>query len=231
MDKVMMVFSTVLLILNTIFWTTQVYFGQRMWINNPDYPGGIDGYLQDNSSIYRCFVVWDSRRITMIPSILWVSSVVFAVGLLYGSGRPNGDYFAGLAATFVTAYTASTFALNVIVTGLICGRLVYIQCYMQNYYGADRRLYAGAVAIVVESALPFTLFNLAYLVAFAVDTDIAFAFSFYAMFTSMATISYHCGPTHIAAAGHGTSDSHGEMGSGVWEATLKHLPDLTAMPV
>ena len=52
MDKFMMVFSTVLLILNTIFWTTQVYFGQRMWINNPDYPDGIDGYWQDNSSVW-----------------------------------------------------------------------------------------------------------------------------------------------------------------------------------
>ena len=82
----------------------------------------------------------------------------------------------------MTAYTASTFAFNVIVTGLICGRLAYFQRYMQSYYGADRRLYAGAVAIVVESALPFTLFNLAYLVAFAVGTDLAFAFSFYAMF-------------------------------------------------
>lgn len=83
----------------------------------------------------------------------------------------------------MTAYTASTFAFNVIVTGLICGRLAYFQRYMQTYYGAHRRLYAGAVAIVVESALPFTLFNLAYLVAFAIGTDIAFAFSFYAMFT------------------------------------------------
>ena len=52
MDKFMMAFSTVLLILNTIFWTTQVYFGQRMWINNPDYPDGIDGYWQDNSSVW-----------------------------------------------------------------------------------------------------------------------------------------------------------------------------------
>ncbi|PIL27379.1 hypothetical protein GSI_10526 [Ganoderma sinense ZZ0214-1] len=196
MDRFMMIFSTMLLILNTIFWTIQVYFGQRMWINNPDYPGGIDGYWQDNSSVWyqtwgttACvasnlsFVVWDSQRVTIVPSLLWASSLVFGIGLLYGSGRPNGDYFAGLAAMFVTAYTASTFAFNVIVTGLICGRLAYIQRYMQTFYGADRRFYAGAVAIVVESALPFTLFNLAYLVAFAVGTDIAFAFSFYAMFT------------------------------------------------
>lgn len=52
MDKFMIVFSTILLILNTIYWTTQAYFGEMMYINNPNYPGGIDGYWQDKSSVW-----------------------------------------------------------------------------------------------------------------------------------------------------------------------------------
>lgn len=83
----------------------------------------------------------------------------------------------------VTAYTASTFAFNVIVTGLICGRIIYFGRYMQKHYDADTQVYTGAVAIVVESALPFTLFSFAYLITFAIGTDVAFAFSFYAMFS------------------------------------------------
>ena len=107
---------------------------------------------------------------------------VFGVGLLYGSGNPNGDYFAGIATTFVTAYTASTFAFNVLVTLLICGRIIYVGRCMQAH-SADTKVYTGAVAIVVESALPFTVFSIAYLVTYALGTDIAYAFSFYAMFT------------------------------------------------
>ena len=102
---------------------------------------------------------------------------------MYGSGRPNGDYFAGLAATFVTAFTASTFAFNILVTGLICARIIYVGRCMLGSYGADTKIYTGTVAIVVESALPFTIFSIAYLVTFAIGTDIAYAFSFYAMFT------------------------------------------------
>ncbi|KAM5534728.1 hypothetical protein V8D89_011592 [Ganoderma adspersum] len=210
MDKFMIVFSTILLILNTIYWTTQAYFGQMMYINNPTYPSGIDGYWQDNSSvwyqtwgttacvasnlmsdallIYRCFVVWNSRRVTILPSIIWVASLIFAIGLLYGSGRPNGDYFAGIGAMSVTAYTASTFAFNVIVTGLICGRIIYFGRYMQKHYDTDTQVYTGAVAIVVESALPFTLFSFAYLITFAIGTDVAFAFSFYAMFSCISPL-------------------------------------------
>lgn len=120
MDKFMIAFSTILLLLNTIYWTTQAYFGEMMYINNPNYPGGIDGYWQDNSSvwyqtwgttacvasnlmsdallvsrhtdsmsfcwltfsqIYRCFVVWNNRRVTILPSILWVASLGMSVHL------------------------------------------------------------------------------------------------------------------------------------------------------
>ncbi|KAI1798353.1 hypothetical protein LXA43DRAFT_968690 [Ganoderma leucocontextum] len=256
MDKFMIVFSTILLILNTIYWTTQAYFGQMMYINNPNYPGGIDGYWQDKSSvwyqtwgttacvvsnlmsdallIYRCFVVWNSRRVTIIPSIIWVASLVFSIGLLYGSGRPNGDYFAGIGAMSVTAYTASTFAFNVIVTGLICGRIIYFGRYMQRYYDADTKVYTGAVAIVVESALPFTLFSFAYLVTFAVGTDVAFAFSFYAIVSPLlitlrvltrrawtrdaialftTTISYH-GPSRDVTTDAGIPVEFTEKGAG-----------------
>ena len=44
-------------------------------------------------------------------------------------------------------------------------------------------MYTGAAALVVEGALPFTVFSLAYLVAYALGSDVANAFSFYAMFT------------------------------------------------
>ena len=94
------------------------------------------------------------------------------------------------------AYTATTFGFNLLVTALICARIAYVgrrtrRCYSHHMHtagvGADgaeaAAVYTGAVAIVVESALPFTVFSLAYLVAYAVGSALANAFSFYAMFT------------------------------------------------
>ncbi|TFK86408.1 hypothetical protein K466DRAFT_600363 [Polyporus arcularius HHB13444] len=205
MDKFMMGFVTVLLVLNTIYWSTQAYFGEMMWITHADYPGGADAYVSAYSSVwyqtwgttasvmsnlmsdalltYRCFVIWNSKRIIVVPGIIWLASLAFGVGLLYESGRPNGDYFGGIAATFVTAYTASTFAFNVLVTSLICGRIIFVGRSMRAYGAADTKVYTGAVAVIVESALPFTIFSVAYLITFAMGSDVAYAFSFYAMFT------------------------------------------------
>ncbi|KAL1941548.1 hypothetical protein VTO73DRAFT_6987 [Trametes versicolor] len=215
MDKFLTVFSTALVLLNTIYWTTQAYFGEMMWVIHADYPGGQDAYWNDFASVwyqtwgtvacvmcnlmndallvYRCFVIWNSRRIIILPVILWCASLAFAFGLLYESGRPNGNYFAGIATHFVTAYTASTFAFNVIVTALIVGRIVTVgrrlgYATSGKGGGGEFRAYTGAVAIVVESALPFTVFSAAYLVTYGIGSDIAVAFSFYAMFTCISPL-------------------------------------------
>ncbi|KAI9057992.1 hypothetical protein FKP32DRAFT_1597686 [Trametes sanguinea] len=208
MDKFMVIFSTVLVALNTIFWTTQTYFGEMMWITHADYPGGSDQYWADYGSVwyqiwgmaacvvcnlmndalltYRCYVIWGSRRVITLPCILWIASLAFAIGLLFESGRPHGNYFMGIATIFVTAYTASTFAFNVIVTGLIVGRIVAVG--RRLGYSQDFRVYTGAVALVVESALPFTVFSAVYLVTYAMGSNISMAFSFYAMFTCISPL-------------------------------------------
>ncbi len=247
MDNWLTMFSTALVLLNTIYWTTQAYFGEMMWIVHVDYPGGADAYWNDFASVwyqtwgttacvmcnlmndallvrsyyhpratcltdppqaYRCFVIWNSRSIIILPVTLWLASLGayphpshrtpmyssnaprtgFAFGLLYESGRPNGNYFVGIATRFVTAYTASTFAFNVIVTALIVGRIVAVgrrlgYATSGKGGGGEYHAYTGAVAIVVESALPFTVFSAAYLVTYSIGSDIAIAFSFYAMFT------------------------------------------------
>lgn len=52
MDKFLTVFSTALVLLNTIYWTTQAYFGQMMWVIHTDYPGGQDAYWNDFASVW-----------------------------------------------------------------------------------------------------------------------------------------------------------------------------------
>ncbi|KAI0646162.1 hypothetical protein C8Q79DRAFT_1000581 [Trametes meyenii] len=211
MDKFMVAFSTALVLLNSVYWATQAYFGQMMWVIHDDYPGGPDAYandfayvwyqtwgttasvacnlMSDALLVYRCFVIWNSRRVAILPALVWVMSLAFGIGLLYGSGRPNGNYFAGIATLFVTAYTASTFAFNVLVTVLIAGRIVFVGHRLRlGGASADVRVYTGAVAIVVESALPFTVFSAVYLVTYALGSAVAAAFSFYAMFTCISPL-------------------------------------------
>ena len=51
-DKLYMAFSTALLVLITIYLSTEAIFGQEMWIVHADYPGGSASYQADHAAVW-----------------------------------------------------------------------------------------------------------------------------------------------------------------------------------
>ncbi|KAH9939321.1 uncharacterized protein BXZ73DRAFT_99521 [Epithele typhae] len=211
-DKLLFVFSTILVLLSCMMWIPNAYFGELMFVTHPDFPGGADAYwntyqrvweqiwsssawvasnlMSEALLMYRCYIVWNDKRVIIIPMILWTCSLVLGIVMMYQYGRPGGSYFDGIAASFVSAWTASTFAFSVIVTGLICYRIISVWRVLRRTGASDHysRMCTGAAAIIVESALPFTVFSLIYLVTYAVHTQVAYLFSFYIMFTCISPL-------------------------------------------
>ncbi|KAI0755632.1 hypothetical protein C8Q74DRAFT_1373406 [Fomes fomentarius] len=200
----LVLFSSLLLLLNTVYVSTEALFGEQMWITNKDYPGGQDAYVEDFASvwyqtfgttasivlnltsdallIYRCYVIWADVRPILFSSVLYLAT--FATGLLQlvETGRPRGNYFFGVAKKLGIAYTTMVISNELILTALICARIIHIRRWYDTKSGW--RSHTGAISIVVESALPCTLFGLAYLITFALATNLSvFFLSVYAMFT------------------------------------------------
>jgi len=185
----------------------QSVLGEEMWIVNANYPGGSAMYLaayasvwyqtmgttasiilqlmSDGLLIYRCLVVWRDRRIIIFPCFLWLATLAFGILELYVSGTPNADFFVGLAAHIGVTYAATSIGLNVLVTSLICGRILYYARVAQKQLGpAIAETYFSIAAIIIESALPYTLCGVAFLVSFGLNSEISILFlSFYVMFT------------------------------------------------
>jgi len=202
-----MCFSTVSLILITIFMVGQSILGEEMWIVNANYPGGSAAYLaayasvwyqtmgttasiilqlmSDGLLIYRCLIVWRDRRIIILPCFLWLATLAFGILELYVSGTPNANFFVGLAAHIAVTYAATSIGLNVLVTCLICGRILFYARFAQKQLGqAIAETYFSIAAIIIESALPYTLCGVAFLVSFGLNSEISILFlSFYIMFT------------------------------------------------
>lgn len=101
------------------------------------------------------------------------------------TGAPSGDIWAGLAAHVTLAYSSTTIGLNVILTCLICGRILYFARQSQKDLGTQfLRTYISVASIIIESALPFTLSGIAYLVTFGLNNGLEILFlSIYGMFT------------------------------------------------
>ena len=78
-DKWFLLFSTVLLCLNTVFVATQAVFGEEMWIVNANYPGGMDAYFGDFVSVwYQTFGTAASIVLNLLADGLMVRVLVVA---------------------------------------------------------------------------------------------------------------------------------------------------------
>ncbi|KAG1778903.1 hypothetical protein EV702DRAFT_1217905 [Suillus placidus] len=82
--------------------------------------------LADGVVIYRCYVVWQSIWIIILPSMLWCGVAVTGVIGLYcasQSGSNSGDIYAQVLAKWVTAFFALTIATNLLSSGILVYRI------------------------------------------------------------------------------------------------------------
>ncbi|KAI0058893.1 hypothetical protein BV25DRAFT_1829645 [Artomyces pyxidatus] len=198
-ERFFILFSTVVLMLNTIGLSTQIVSGEEMWIVHAKFPGSQGAYSEQFASvwcqtmgtaayfaliclisgflIYRCFVMWSDVRAVILPGILWIAALALGLIKLWASGAPHGK-FAGLAANVVVAYGAMTIAISVLGTSLLVGRILYFarQSKLLGVETQNMQMYYGATAIVAESMLPTALANLAVVVSLGMNSEVSIVF-------------------------------------------------------
>ena len=121
----------------------------------------------------------------LLPPALIASVLGLGVSQLVESGKPNSNYFAGLAQNLGIGYTSCIISLNIITTSLVTGRIYFAGRRFAASMGHEvGRAYTGAAAIMVESSALSTLTGIAYLVTFALDSQLEIFFlSIYVMAT------------------------------------------------
>lgn len=96
---------------------------------------------------------------------------------LVGSFTPGGNFFGGRAVVFGTTYYGLSIGLNIILTLLICARLLHLSRRARATLGdEDARLYTGLIVLMVESAAPYALVGIMFLVPYARGSPTATAF-------------------------------------------------------
>ncbi|KAJ2915228.1 hypothetical protein MD484_g5178, partial [Candolleomyces efflorescens] len=115
--------------------------------------------------IYRCYVIWEGRLwVPILPTVIFLISIVMAVLSLTASASPlvSIDLGGALGDTvWGTTWFLLSVAVNVLVTALITSRIVREQKRLGRVLDTHRvRVYTDVVAILIESALPFTVLGI-----------------------------------------------------------------------
>jgi hypothetical protein len=90
--------------------------------------------------------------------------------------QPGATLEMPMPAAFTEAYISSTVAVNVILTGLIAGRLLYMSSRVtKNLGGQHAKTYTSIVSMTVESAFLYTSSAVAFLITFLLNDAAALA--------------------------------------------------------
>ncbi|KAG2137927.1 hypothetical protein DEU56DRAFT_343655 [Suillus clintonianus] len=124
--------------------------------------------VADGVMVYRCYVVWQSIRVIILPSMLWCGIVVTGIHAVYSVSQASsnpGDVFASQLTKWITAFFAST-----ITTNLLCSGLLAYRIWMTERAVSRVRATSGTmmpiVRILVDAAVLYSIVLFSLLICF-----------------------------------------------------------------
>jgi hypothetical protein len=94
--------------------------------------------------------------------------VAMAIITVVQSGLPGADLFQGNPVNFGVPWISLTVSLNGILTAMITIRLLMAHNTLQSVMGPEHsKQYIGIIAILVESAAPFTILGIVFAVLYS----------------------------------------------------------------
>lgn len=122
----------------------------------------------DGVVIYRCYVVWQSWYIIIIPCVMWCSVAVTGAGSVYSISQATvnkEDIFAPGTGPWITSFLAATLFTNLLSTSLLAYRIWSIGRRMTNVALATGIVWP-IVRVILDAGILYSLSLLAALVCF-----------------------------------------------------------------
>ena len=141
---------------------------------------------------------WNSYRVIIVPSILWIGTLganyplsvhsrtidrltkkVLGILLIWETSTHGGNFFSGISSQLGLAYYTTSVFLTAMLTWMVCYRVVQYGRRIKEGLGSEYASpYFAIVALVVESVLPCTLSGIAFLISFGIGSQTSVCFSF-----------------------------------------------------
>jgi len=152
------------------------------------YPGGPIAYFSDMSQwtfvstnylytaqtlvgdgvvIYRCYVVWQSKLVMVLPVLLWCAAGVTGICGPYAASKVTVSQVYGGLSRWITSWWATALATNLLTTLLLVSRIWYVDRKAKKL-GVNNRLsqLRPILHIIVDSGVIYTLTLFVSLICF-----------------------------------------------------------------
>lgn len=124
--------------------------------------------LGDGMVIYRCYVVWQSIWVIIIPSLLWLGITVCGCSAVYSVSQATsnaGNIFAKATGQWITAFYAMTLASNLLASGFLAYRIWMMERNI-SAIRTTRKSMMPIVRVLMDAAILYSVTLLSALVCF-----------------------------------------------------------------
>ncbi|KAH6896148.1 hypothetical protein BKA70DRAFT_1531879 [Coprinopsis sp. MPI-PUGE-AT-0042] len=195
------IYSTIMFLLLTADVAVNAIWSQLCWINGRELPGGVLQFIVENTSvwyqtfgsttvvamifmgdallIYRLYVLWGQNIwVVAFPILAYLAAFSLSICQLVTAAAPKtASLFGGKAVSFGVPYYSITIGLNVLVTLAIFYRLSRLSKTVTRALGSENaKTYTSVASMMVESAAPYAIFGIMFLIPYARQSDTALAF-------------------------------------------------------
>ncbi|KAG1886846.1 uncharacterized protein F5891DRAFT_148721 [Suillus fuscotomentosus] len=127
--------------------------------------------LADGVVVYRCYVVWQSVRVVILPCMVWCAVAVCGGFTVYDLSLASDadSVFTDQAGHWVTAFIILTFTTNLSSSGLLAYRIWTIERNISTVH--TRRGIRPIVRVLVDAAVLYSAINLSAMVCFALSNN------------------------------------------------------------
>ncbi|KAI0667416.1 hypothetical protein C8Q78DRAFT_378708 [Trametes maxima] len=188
-------FITVLFAMGSLNIACNTKMTQLMFIDNRGYPGGpnawffanynygvntagnaayaVSSFLADGILLWRTYIVWNRLWIVAFPSLVYLASTAMSIMVVIQSSRPNGTLWSSSTVQFTLPYFVFSISLNLMLTLLLVGRLLYMSHRTKKALGAEHgAAYISIAAMLVESATPFAVTSVIFIITYAQNSNV-----------------------------------------------------------
>ncbi|KAJ7583268.1 hypothetical protein C8J56DRAFT_741271, partial [Mycena floridula] len=204
-NMALMAYITVMFILGTLYIAGLLEFTQESFIDGRNIPGGPNAYenemysipidmlgnvtmvmltwMCDIINVWRCSVIYKGSRVPQyavlaLPILMYLASIVLGILWLKQVGTVSLSPWDTPGVNFTIPYYTMSLALNILVTILICVRLLLYRARINRAMGKNMgSQYTSLAAMIVESAAIYSTFSLLFLIPFALNRTTSLALS------------------------------------------------------
>lgn len=127
--------------------------------------------VADGVVIYRCYVVWQSVQVIILPSMLWCGVAVTGVHAVYNTLRYNTSIFTQELATWILGFFISTIAANVLSSGLLAYRIWAIERDTGTIPASTKGTMMPIVRVLVDAAALYSVTLVTALICFVCSNN------------------------------------------------------------